>query len=129
MVHMSCAYLTEKQMPKSFWFYAVLHSARMMIAIPGKVGGKLASSFLLAHGVGQHECTWFPLFLICYFHHDRDGDIPCSHNQSHTMDGIVIGRSPTSNALLVYNPQRSITMSQIPTAYTLIGYHLWFIPT
>ncbi len=27
MVHMACAYLTKKQMPWSFWFYAVVHSA------------------------------------------------------------------------------------------------------
>jgi hypothetical protein len=26
MVHMSRAYLTEKQMPRSFWYYAVKHS-------------------------------------------------------------------------------------------------------
>ena len=35
MVHMSRAYLTEKQMPRSFWYYAVKHSARMMNMIPG----------------------------------------------------------------------------------------------
>jgi hypothetical protein len=36
MVHMSRAYKTEKQMPRSFWFFLVVHSARMMNAIPGK---------------------------------------------------------------------------------------------
>jgi hypothetical protein len=39
MVHMAQAYITEKQMPRSFWFYAISHSARMMNAIPGKFGG------------------------------------------------------------------------------------------
>ena len=34
MVHMARAYLTEKQMTRAFWFYAVVHSARMMNAIP-----------------------------------------------------------------------------------------------
>jgi hypothetical protein len=62
MVHMARAYLTKKQMPRSFWFYAVCHLARMMNAIPGKFGGKLASPFLLVHGVGHDERTWFPLF-------------------------------------------------------------------
>ncbi len=76
MVHMARAYLTEKQMPRSFWFYAVVHSARMMNAIPGKLGGKLASPFLLAHSVGHDDWTWFPLFLVCYFHHERDGNVP-----------------------------------------------------
>jgi hypothetical protein len=68
MAHMARAYLTEKQMPWSFWFYAVSHSARIMNAIPGKSGGILASPFLLVHGVGHDERTWFPLFLVCYFH-------------------------------------------------------------
>ncbi len=105
MVHMAGAYLTEKQMPQSFWFYTIVHSARMMNAIPGKFGGKLASPFLLVHGSGHDQRTWFPLFSVCYFHHERDGDIPWSHCQSHTLDGIAIGRSPTSNALLVYDPR------------------------
>jgi hypothetical protein len=91
MVHMSCAYLTEKQMPHSFWFLLIVHSARMMNAIPGKLHGKLASPFLLVHGVSHDERTWFPLFLLCYFHHDKDGGVVGSHNQVHTMDGIAVG--------------------------------------
>jgi len=70
MVHMSRAYVTEKQMPRSFWFFSIIHSARMMNAIPGKLHGKLASPFLLVHGVGHDKRTWFPLFSVCYFHHD-----------------------------------------------------------
>ena len=105
MVHMSRAYLTEKQMPCSFWFFSIVHFARMMSASPGKLHGKLASPFLLVHGVGHNECTWFPLFLVYYFHHDRDGAVARSHTQAHTMDGIAVGRSPTSNALMDYNPR------------------------
>ncbi len=104
MVHMASAYLTEKQMPWSFWFYVIVHSAWMMNAIPGKFGRKLASPFLLVNGSGHNERTWFPLFSFCYFHHEKDGDVPRSHCQSRTMDGIAIGHLPTSNAMLVYNP-------------------------
>jgi hypothetical protein len=50
MVHMSCAYLTEKQMPLSFWYFAICHAASMMNVIPGKYNGKLASPFMLVHG-------------------------------------------------------------------------------
>ncbi len=64
MVHMSRAYLTEKQMPRSFWFFSIVHSAWMMNAIPGKLHGKLASPFLLVHGVGHDERTWFSSFLV-----------------------------------------------------------------
>jgi hypothetical protein len=105
MVYMACAYLTEKQMLRLFGFYAIIHSAYMINAIPGKFGGKLPSPFLLVHGLGNTEQTWFPLFSICYFHHKKDANVPGSHCQSHTMDGIAIDCSPTSNALLVYNPQ------------------------
>ena len=127
MVHIARAYLTEKQMPRLFWFYAIVHSARMMNAIPGKFGGKLASPFLLVHGSGHDERTWFPLFSVCYFHHVRDGDIPRSHCQLHTLDGIAIGRSPMSNALLVYNPRTKRYYE--PDSYRLDPYrlHLWFI--
>ena len=51
MVHMSRAYLTEKQMPRSFWYYTVEHFAWMMDMIPGRYKNKLASPFMLAHGV------------------------------------------------------------------------------
>jgi hypothetical protein len=122
MVHMARAYLTEKQMPRSFWFYAVSHSARMMNAIPGKFGGKLASPFLLVHGVGHDERTWFPLFSVCYFHCEREGDISRSHCQAHTMDGIAIGRSPTSNAMLVYSPRTKRYYE--PDSYRLDPYRL-----
>ena len=119
---MARAYLTEKQMPRSFWFYAVSHSARMMNAIPGKFGGKLASPFLLVHGVGHDERTWFPLFLICYFQCERGGTISWSHCQAHTMDDIAIGRSPTSNAMLVYSPCTKTKKCYEPDCYRLDPY-------
>jgi hypothetical protein len=67
---MSRAFMMENQMPQSFWFYAVLHLARMMNAIPGKLVESWLPPFFLAHGVGHDERTWFPLFLVCYFHHE-----------------------------------------------------------
>jgi hypothetical protein len=91
MVHMACAYLTKKQMPWTFWFYAIVHLARMMNAIPGTYSDHLASPFLLVYGVDHDERTWIPLFSLCYFHHKKDSDQQHSHHQPHTMDGIVIG--------------------------------------
>jgi hypothetical protein len=105
MVHMSQAYLTEKQMPRSFWYFAIKHLARMMNMIPGKYCGQLASPFMLVHGVRPDQRTWLPLFSLCYFHHEKDSDASRSKHQAHKLDGIVIGRSPTSNAILVYNPR------------------------
>jgi hypothetical protein len=122
MVHMGCAYLTVKQMPQTYWFYAITHAARMMNAIPGKIHGCLASPFLLAHGIGHDERTWIPLFSLRFFHNDKDGPAKCSKHQAHTMDGIVIGCSPTSNALLVYNPHNKQYYE--PDCYCINPYRL-----
>jgi hypothetical protein len=104
MVHMAHAYLTKKQMPCTFWFYAITHATPNVNAIPGKLHGHLASPFLLVHGVGHDERTWVPLFSLRYFHHEKDRDQQQLHDQAHMLDGIIIGHSPTLNALLVYNP-------------------------
>ncbi len=91
-------------MPWTYWFFAVTHAAQMMNAIPGKLHGHLAFPFLLVHGVGHDKRTGIPLFSFCFFNHDKDGPIKQSKHQANTLDGIVVGRSPTSNALMVYNP-------------------------
>ncbi len=91
MLHMLRAYLMEKQMPRMFWYFAIKHSARMMNMIPSKYTGKLASPFILVHGVRPDPRTWLPLFSLCYFHHNKDNNAPRSKNQAHTLDGIVIG--------------------------------------
>jgi hypothetical protein len=100
---MSHAYLTEKQMPRTFWYYAIKHSARMMNVIPGKYWGKLALPVMLIHCERSDQKTWLPLFSLCYFHHEKDSGASCSKSKAHTMDGILLGPSPTSNAILVYN--------------------------
>ena len=43
--------------------------------------------------------------LYMFFHHEKESDASRSKTQAHTLDGIILGRSPTSNAILVYNPR------------------------
>jgi hypothetical protein len=122
MVHMSRAYLMEKKMPCSFWYFAIQHAARMMNVIPGKYKGKLASPFMLIHGVCPDQRAWLPIFSLCYFHHKNDSSISRSKNQAHTIDGIIIGRDPTSTAILVYNPRNQKYYK--PDSYHIDPYHL-----
>ncbi len=75
-----------------------------MNTISGKFKDYLALPFMLVHGVGHNVRTWTPLFPLCYFHHKKDGDNMRSKPMVHTMDGVIVGCSPTSNTLLVYNP-------------------------
>jgi hypothetical protein len=44
-------------------------------------------------------------FLNMLLPSQKDSNQQWPQHQAHTMDGIVIGRSPTSNALLVYSPR------------------------
>ena len=60
---------------------------------------------MLVHDRAPDCRTWVPLFSICYFHHTSSSGELRSSNQAQTLDGIIVGRSPTSNALLVYNPR------------------------
>jgi hypothetical protein len=59
---------------------------------------------MLAHGVRPDQRTRLPIFSLCNFHHEKDINAQLSKNQAHTLDGIIVGHSPTSNAILVYNP-------------------------
>ena len=88
--------------------------------IPSKYHKKLASPFMLVHGVRPDPRTWHPLFLLCYFHHEKDSDTSRSKHQAHTLEGIVLGRSSTSNAILVYNPRNQWYYE--PDSYRLDSY-------
>ncbi len=104
MVEMARSYLTAKQMPRAFWFHAIQHAARMMNCIPGKYNDALTTPFELIHHSPPDARVWFPLFSVGYFSHTRDGLVPRSGFQAQTMEGIAIGRSETSNAMIFYNP-------------------------
>ena len=91
-------------MPHAFWFHAIQHVARMMNCIPGKFRDALTTPFELIHHSPPDARVWFPLFSVGYFSHTRDGSVMRSGFQAQTMEGIAIGRSETSNAMIFYNP-------------------------
>ncbi len=90
--------------------------------IPGKYHDKLASPFMLVHGLCSDSRTWLPLFLVCYFHHKKDSNASLSKMQAHTMDRIVLGQSPTSNAINIYNPRNQRYYKR--DSYKINPYHL-----
>ena len=77
---------------------------------------------MLTHGVHPDQRTCLPIFPLCYFHHKKDSNAQCSKTQAHTMDGIIVGYSPTSNAILVYNPQNQRYYE--PDSYKIDPYRL-----
>jgi hypothetical protein len=122
MVSMAWAYLTEKQMPHNFWFYTITHATRMMNTIPGKYKDRLALPFMLVHGIGHGVRTWTLLFSLCYFHHEKNGDDTRTKHMAHTMDGVIVGWFPTSNALMVYNSRNHQYCKQ--DSYRIDSYQL-----
>ena len=114
MVHMSRAYLTDKQMPRTFWYYAIKHAARMMNMIPGRYNKKLASPFMLVHGVRPDPRTWLPIFSLCYFHHEKDSDASRSKLQEPTpLTGLSSDDLP--RPILDMSPEVHITCVTIVT--------------
>ena len=114
MVHMSRAYLMEKQMPQSFWYYTIKHSAWILNMIPGRYKDKLVPPFMLIHGMHPDQSTWLPLFSICYFHHEKDSDVQRSKNQSHTMDGLSLDN--LQHPIPLWSTMLAISATRNPTA-------------
>ncbi len=70
MVHMACVFT---------------HAMRMMNAFPGKI---MVVLHLLSYTFMAY--TWVPLFSLCYFYHENNGDFKSSMHQAHMMDGIIV---------------------------------------
>jgi hypothetical protein len=104
IVKMARSYLTEKQMGREFWFYAVKHATCMINQIPSRLGRKLVSPFELVHGVKPDSTTWFELFSIGFFKVDSSADGKHSKTQPMSLAGIAVGRDDSSNTMLFYNP-------------------------
>ena len=108
MVRMGRGYLTEKQLPRTFWFWAIDNAARMMNMIPGRWKKHLTSPFQLVHAQRPSPKTWFQPFCVGFWTQATttvSGQTEKrSKSQSQSMAGIAIGRDKDSNAMLFYNP-------------------------
>jgi hypothetical protein len=77
---------------------------------------------MLVYGLHLGQRTWIPLISLCYFHYGKGNDALGSENQAHTLDDIVIGRSLTLNAILMYNPCNQGYYE--PNSYRLDPHHI-----
>ena len=117
IITMARAFITEKQVGREFWYYAIRHSAMMINQVPGRLGRKLTTPYELVHGTKPQSETWFELFSVGYFNHQTDNAESRSTSQAKTLDGIAVGRDDRSNTILFYNP---ITKSYYrPPAFSL----------
>ena len=104
VVQMARAYITEKQVGREFWFFAILYAATMINQVPGRLGRKLTTPFELVHGVKPDSSAWFELFSVGYWNQSVHNDTQRSKIEDHSLDGIAVGRDDTSNTIVFYNP-------------------------
>ena len=104
IIEMARTFITEKQVGRELWYFAVRHAAMMLNQVPGRLGLKLTTPFELIHNSKPNSKTWFELFSIGYFNHDTDNSKSCSKLQAHALYGIAVGRDDSSNSIIFYNP-------------------------
>ncbi len=64
---MARAYITEKQVGREYWWFAVAHAVCMLNQVPGRLGRKLTTPFECVHNKKPDARTWFELFSVGYF--------------------------------------------------------------
>ena len=101
---MARAFITEKQLGREFWYFAVRHAAMMLNQFLGRLGLKITTPFKIVHNFKTDSKTWFGLFSIGYFNYDTDIANNRSKLQAHTLDGITVGRDDSPNSIIFYNP-------------------------
>jgi len=128
MVHMARAYLTEKQMPRIFWYYAIKHAARMMNMIPGRYSNKLAFPFMLVHGVRPDPRTWLPIFSLSATFIMRKTATPHVPRPKPThLMALFLADCPRLMPFWYTIPKTNDTTSRIATKSILIVYLHQFI--
>jgi hypothetical protein len=104
-VAMARAYITDMQMPRDYWFWALRHANQVANYIPCKVDGELTTSFELVHGVKPDYRILFRLFSTVYWRVERDGARARDGvAEALSKQGIAIGRDRKSDGLLIYCP-------------------------
>jgi hypothetical protein len=102
---MAQAYITDMQMPKSYWYWAISQGVQAINYIPCNEEGISTTPHELAYGVKPDLCTLFRLFSTGYFKHTKDGSLHRSGiSTSHSMQGITLGRCWKSDGMIFYSP-------------------------
>ena len=101
---MARAFVTDKHMPRSYWFWAIWHAARVRNIFPVKFDNTITTHHELVYGSKSDYRQLFRLFSTAYFSHTKDGTKTRSNVQSHSTQGIAVGWSDTANGMEIYKP-------------------------
>ena len=66
IVRMAIAWLTDSQLPSSFWWHAVKRACEVSNYLPIKANDKITTPFYLTHHKLPDLRTLFPMFSVAY---------------------------------------------------------------
>ena len=104
LVHMARRYLTDKQMPRQYWYWALRHSNRISNIFPLRCDQKITTSHELVFSTKPDYRQLFRLFSTAYLSHQKDNTHPRTATEPHTLQGIAVGFSDKANGMEIYNP-------------------------
>ena len=100
LIQMAIELITEKQLGREFWYFAVRHAAMMLNQVPGQLVLKLTMPFELVHNAKPNSKTGFELFYIGSFNHDTYNAKSRSKLKAHTLEGIAVSRDDRSKSII-----------------------------
>lgn len=115
---MARSYITDMQMTREYWFWAVRYAVQVLNYLPHKVNDVLTSPLKLAYGVKPDYQTLSRLFSTVYFKHESDDNRDPDGVKSKLMQGILLGRSLKTNGFIIYSPHTKHSMVQFISPLT-----------
>jgi len=103
--NMARAFITDMQMPKSFWYWSLHQSVQVMNYFPCTMSGISTTPHELVYGNKPDLRILFCLFSTGDFRHPRDGSYYCSGiSDSLSMQSIGLDRCRKSDGMIFYSP-------------------------
>jgi len=114
MVNMARNWLSSADLPPSFWIYAVRRAAEVCNYFPTTLDdGLVTTPFELVHATKPDLRNLFKPFALAAVRRERVGNEKLGKFDSQSLPMITLGRCPTSNGLLFYNPVNCTFVSSI----------------
>ncbi len=89
---MARAFITDMQMPRTYWYWALRQSVQVSNYIPCTVEGISTTPHVLVYGVKPDIRILFRMFSVGFFKHLRDGqNYRSGISESKSMQGIALG--------------------------------------
>lgn len=102
---MARAFITDMQMPRNYWYWALRQSVQVSNYIPCTIEGTSTTPYELVYGVKPDLHILFRMFLVGFFKHTRDGQHHHSGiSKSKTMQGISLGHCRKSDGMIFFCP-------------------------